>query len=52
MSDEKPMDLRSLQCRIAHWRATEGPERELIFRQDNLPGRQAIGFTDARTLGS
>jgi len=25
--------LRSLQRRVAHWRATEGPERELIFRQ-------------------
>src|SRR6266849_5444956 len=23
--------LRSLQRRVAHWRATEGPERELIF---------------------
>jgi len=44
--------LRSLQRRIAHWRATEGPERELIFRQDHPPGRQALSdFTDARTLG-
>jgi hypothetical protein len=25
--------LSSLQRHIAHWRATEGPERELIFRQ-------------------
>jgi len=44
--------LRSLQRRIAHWRATEGPERELIFRQDHPPGRQALSdFTDARSLG-
>ncbi len=25
--------LRTLQRHVAHWRATEGPERELIFRQ-------------------
>jgi hypothetical protein len=31
--------LRSLQRRVAHWRATEGPERELIFRQEHPPGR-------------
>jgi transposase InsO family protein len=44
--------LRSLQRRIAHWRATEGPERELIFRQEHPPGRQALSdFTDARVLG-
>jgi hypothetical protein len=44
--------LRSLQRRIAHWRATEGPERELIFRQDHPPGRQALSdFTDARMIG-
>ena len=30
--------LRSLQRRVAHWRATEGPERELIFRQEHPPG--------------
>ena len=37
--------LRSLQRRVAHWRATEGPERELIFRQEHPPGRQAlVGF--------
>ena len=39
--------LRSLQRRVAHWRATEGPERELIFRQEHPPGRQALSdFTD------
>ena len=32
--------LRTLQRHIAHWRATEGPERELIFRQTHPPGRQ------------
>ena len=34
--------LRTLQRHIAHWRATEGPERELIFRQEHPPGRQAL----------
>lgn len=29
--------LRSLQRRVAHWRATEGPERELMFRQEHPP---------------
>lgn len=42
--------LRS-QRRIAHWRATEGPERELIFRQEHPPGEQALSdFTDASSL--
>jgi hypothetical protein len=44
--------LRSLQRRVAHWRATEGPERELIFRQEHPPGRQALSdFTDGSGLG-
>lgn len=44
--------LRSLQRRVAHWRATEGPERELIFRQEHPPGRQALSdFTDGGSLG-
>jgi hypothetical protein len=43
--------LRSLQRRVAHWRATEGPERELIFRQEHPPGRQALSdFTDGGGL--
>jgi hypothetical protein len=40
--------LRSLQRRVAQWRAIEGPERELIFRQEHPPGRQALSdFTHA-----
>jgi transposase InsO family protein len=43
--------LRSLQRRIAQWRATEGPERELVFRQEHPPGRQALSdFTHADTF--
>jgi hypothetical protein len=34
--------LRTLQRHIAQWRATEGPDRELIFRQEHPPGRQAL----------
>src|SRR5205823_2283703 len=38
--------------RVAHWRATEGPERELIFRQEHPPGLQALSdFTDGSGLG-
>ena len=45
--------LRSLQRRVAHWRATEGPERELIFRQEHPPGLQALSdFTDIGSSGS
>jgi hypothetical protein len=44
--------LRSLQRRVTHWRATEGPERELIFRQEHPPGLQALSdFTDGSGLG-
>lgn len=43
--------LRTLQRHVAHWRATEGPERELIFRQQHPPGRQALSdFTHADTF--
>ena len=39
--------LRTLQRRIAHWRATEGPEREIIFRQEHPPGYQSLcDFTE------
>jgi hypothetical protein len=43
--------LRSLPRRVAHCRATEGPDRDLIFRQNHPPGRQALSdFTDAISL--
>ena len=39
--------LRTLQRRIATWRAIEGPEREVIFRQDHPPGHQSLcDFTE------
>jgi hypothetical protein len=44
--------LRSLQRRVASWRATEGPDRDLIFRQNHPTGYQALpDFTDAGNLG-
>jgi hypothetical protein len=40
-----------VRCRLAHGRASEGPERELIFRQEHPPGRQALSdFTDGGGL--
>lgn len=43
--------LRTLQRRVAAWRATEGPEREIIFRQEHPPGEQALSdFTDGSSL--
>jgi len=43
--------LRTLQRRVAQWRAISGPERELIFRQEHPPGWQALSdFTDAEVL--
>jgi len=42
---------RTLQRRMAHWRATEGPEREVIFRQNHPPGFQSLcDFTEGNSL--
>ena len=30
--------LRTLQRRLKHWRATEGPSKEVMFAQDHHPG--------------
>lgn len=44
--------LRTLQRRVRQWRATSGPEKEVIFRQKNPPGWQGISdFTNADKLG-
>ncbi len=34
----QPGQLRSLQRRIKHWRATEGPDKEVFFSQEHRPG--------------
>lgn len=36
--------LRSLQRRVKKWLATEGPEKEVIFRQKHMPG--VMGISD------
>ena len=44
--------LRTLQRRVARWKAANGPEQEVIFRQNQPPGWQGISdFTDANELG-
>ena len=44
--------LRTLQRRVREWRALRGPEREVFFEQEHLPGREAaIDFTDCTSLG-
>lgn len=43
---------RTLERRIRAWRAVEGPEREVIFRQEHPPGRLGLSdFTDVSELG-
>jgi hypothetical protein len=42
---------RTLERRIAAWRALHGPEQDVIFRQEHAPGRLGLSdFTDARAL--
>jgi len=44
--------LRTLQRRVREWRALHGPEREVFFEQEHLPGREgALDFTDCTSLG-
>jgi len=43
--------LRTLQRRIREWRALHGPEREVYFEQEAVPGREAqLDFTHASAL--
>lgn len=43
--------LRTLQRRIKHWRATEGPAREVFFAQEHQPGQLCESdFTHCREL--
>ncbi|MBO4168203.1 IS21 family transposase [Luteovulum azotoformans] len=42
---------RTLERRVRDWRALNGPERDVIFRQTPEPGRMALSdFTDANEL--
>jgi transposase InsO family protein len=43
---------RTLERRIRAWRAVNGPDREVIFRQEHPPGRMGLSdFTDVNDLG-
>ena len=43
---------RSLERRVRAWRAEHGADREVIFRQDHIPGQQGLSdFTDMGDLG-
>jgi transposase InsO family protein len=43
---------RTLERRIAKWRALNGPNRDVIFRQEHPPGRMGLSdFTDMSGLG-
>ena len=42
--------LRTLQRRVKHWQATQGPEKEVIFRQSVPAGHQGLSdFTHPNT---
>ncbi len=43
---------RTMERRIRKWRALNGPEQDVIFRQEHRPGRLGLSdFTDMRDLG-
>jgi hypothetical protein len=43
---------RTLERRVRAWRALNGPERDVIFRQEPVPGQLGLSdFTDMRDLG-
>src|SRR5271165_1281192 len=41
---------RTLERRIAQWRALYGPNRDVIFRQEHPPGR--MGLSDFTAMGA
>lgn len=48
----RPTQVRTLQRHIAQWRALHGPEREVIFEQQHIPGERAQSdFTHMEDLG-
>src|SRR5258707_15727886 len=43
---------RTLERRVRTWRAVNGPDREVIFRQEHPPGRMGLSdFTEVADLG-
>src|SRR3989454_7774426 len=48
----RPTQIRTLQRHIARWRAVSGPEQEVIFEQQHVPGeRGQSDFTHMEDLG-
>jgi hypothetical protein len=48
----QPSQKRTLQRRIRDWRALRGPDKEVYFEQQHVPGREAaMDFTHASELG-
>lgn len=44
--------VRTLQRRMRGWRALSGPEKEVFFPQEHVPGREgALDFTNCNELG-
>ncbi len=44
--------VRTLQRRVREWRAERGPDKEVYFPQEHVPGRMAsMDFTHATELG-
>ena len=47
-----PAHLRTLQRRMRDWRALHGPDKEVMFPQEHVPGREAaMDFTHGTSLG-
>jgi hypothetical protein len=48
----RPTQVRTLQRHIAHWKAAQGPEKEVYFEQVHTPGEGAQSdFTHMEDLG-
>lgn len=48
----EPGQLRTLQRQIRRWRAMQGPEQDVMFPQDHVPGQLgAFDFTHCEELG-
>ncbi len=47
----QPGQVRTLQRRIKHWRATEGPDKVVFFAQEHIPGEaMQTDFTNGNRL--
>lgn len=43
--------LRTMQRRVKNWKALHGAEKEVMFRQEHLPGKQALSdFTELKKV--